>query len=260
MTLPTIISTRTSILTPALPLFTLPKGQTFGQPLADSPSQTSAAWSDPTPRGDLRHDGDGYFSSRPETPLSTTEDSSSQITASRLVNLLLSDDSIKEDLHRASVTSFLTWRQRPSRSATPTHDLSSSEMTATSLESGNDAPIPTLARASGGGEWEAGLSRRVAARRQSEMRRGKAFRAHHARHHGLDLFPRGLANVQGATKLSSLISSIFFPFRWLSRSYGDNGEDLPKKPRPGWSRFWVAACAVGVVLCVGAGVSYWGVR
>lgn len=266
--LPTMLSTATTIDPSGVPLFSIPLAITEENPAPELP--TPASWTEPTPRCNLGQDADGYFSSLPLTPVSSIGSSrpasTSIITCTRLVDIVLGEDATCTlEIHHASAKAFLSWRQRSSRSHTPTLDLSSSQTsaaTATSLESGQ-GPMPTLARAQGGGEWEAGLSRRVAARRQSEMRRGRSFRAYHGHGYGrgLELFPRSLPSVRTGSRLSNLISSIFYPLTLLTRAsstpYSGSNDDPNRKNRRGWTRV-VVACAVGVVLCVGVG--YWCVR
>jgi len=108
---------------------------------------------DPTPRPGV--EGLSYFPSQDDQPHSDL--------VSQLIGALQSPDKVQS----ASTTRFLSWRQ--SR-----RDLSSSQTsTSHSHEHSHEsssyeaAPMPTLARAQGGGEWEATLSRRLANRRQS---------------------------------------------------------------------------------------------
>jgi len=118
-----------------------------------SPLDSPHAIPDPTPRPGV--EGLSYFPSQDDQPDSDL--------VSQLISTLQSPDKVQS----ASTTKFLSWRQ--SR-----RDLSSSQAsTSHSHEHSHEsssyeaAPMPTLARAQGGGEWEATLSRRLANRRQS---------------------------------------------------------------------------------------------
>lgn len=108
---------------------------------------------DPTPRPGV--EGLSYFPSQDEY-------SHSDLIA-QFINTLQSPDKVQS----ASTTKFLTWRQ--SRRDLSSSHTSTSHSHEQSHESSSyeAAPMPTLARAQGGGEWEATLSRRLAHRRQS---------------------------------------------------------------------------------------------
>ena len=124
-----------------------------------SPLNSPHAIPDPTPRPGV--EGLSYFPSQDDQPHSDL--------VFQLISALQSPDKVQS----ASTTKFLSWRQ--SR-----RDLSSSQASTThshehSHESSSyeAAPMPTLARAQGGGEWEATLSRRLANRRQSHSQHPK---------------------------------------------------------------------------------------
>jgi hypothetical protein len=119
----------------------------------NSPLNSPHAIPDPTPRPGV--EGLSYFPSQ--------DDQLHSDLVSQLISTLQSPDKVQS----SSTTKFLSWRQ--SR-----RDLSSSQTSTThshehSHESSSyeAAPMPTIARVQGGGEWEATLSRRLANRRQS---------------------------------------------------------------------------------------------
>lgn len=165
---------------------------------ASHPSQISdSRLHGPTPRA--RDDMDGYFASQhfcspltssgsaadpasthstnsartPRSPSILREGTAPMSTAARSLSDLLSSPST---LVYQSTASFLAWRYSlngPSSTATSPISVSASASAYASASSsycfgGN--PMPTVARAQGGGEWEANLSRRVAQRRESEGR------------------------------------------------------------------------------------------
>jgi hypothetical protein len=118
-----------------------------------SPLNSPLAIPDPTPRPGV--EGLSYFPSQ--------DDQLHSDLVSQLISTLQSPGKVQS----ASTIKFLSWRQ--SR-----RDLSSSQTSTThshehSHESSSyeAAPMPTIARVQGGGEWEATLSRRLANRRQS---------------------------------------------------------------------------------------------
>jgi hypothetical protein len=118
-----------------------------------SPIHPPSAAPDPTPMPGV--EGQSYFPSPP--PHSTSPSTHSQL-AIRLLGALRSPD----DMQRASTEKFLAWRSAR-RDLASSHASISHESSTGSYE----AAMPTVARAKGGGEWEANLSRRLAKRRQS---------------------------------------------------------------------------------------------
>ena len=146
----------TSSLSDIVPIIHPPPISQADDPIIEavsSPLGSPHAIPDPTPRPGV--EGLSYFPAQNEQPHSDL--------VSLLINTLHSPDKVQS----ASTTKFLSWRQ--SR-----RDLSSSQTSAShshehSHESSSyeAAPMPTLARVQGGGEWEATLSRRLANRRQS---------------------------------------------------------------------------------------------
>lgn len=165
---------------------------------ASHPSQISdSRLHGPTPRA--RDDMDGYFASQhfcspltssgsaadpasmhstnsartPRSPSILREGTAPMSTAARSLCNLFSSPST---LVYQSTAYFLAWRYSlngPSSTATSPISVSASASAYASASSsycfgGN--PMPTVARAQGGGEWEANLSRRVAQRRESEGR------------------------------------------------------------------------------------------
>jgi len=127
---------------------------------ASSPLASPHAIPDPTPRPGV--EGLSYF------PSQSTGGNSSLI--SHLINTLQSPVQVQS----ASTAKFLSWRQSR-RDLSSNHTSTSHSHESSSCEA---APMPTIARAQGGGEWEANLSRRLANRRQSflspdESKRGR---------------------------------------------------------------------------------------
>lgn len=100
----------------------------------------------------------------PETPLSPTIHPLSTI---RTLTMALESSS---EIVSASVDRFLSWRPASLDSSNESLGTASAETASsgpTGLTEGDVQPMPTVVRAQGGGEWEAGLSRRVAKRRES---------------------------------------------------------------------------------------------
>jgi hypothetical protein len=119
-------------------------------------------------------EGQSYF---PSLASSSTQNKTHSSLIRQLMNVLHDSDSIQ----RASSDKFLSWRsanrhRSQSSSQTSTHESSSID----SYEA-EAAAMPTVARAQGGGEWEAGLSRRLAKRRQSDGLGQSRASAHHTR-------------------------------------------------------------------------------
>ncbi|TXT10803.1 hypothetical protein VHUM_02308 [Vanrija humicola] len=139
---------------------------------------------------------------------------------------------ILDDPHRvrsASAATFLSWR--------PTADTTSP---ASSNYDVGGVPMPTVARAVGGGEWEATLSRRLAQRREIDAsgrrRRSSHSPPHDAKEPCAPLFPRHRAGA-ASVGLADLVDSVFGGVRQV----------LARTP---WTRV-VMACAVA--LAVGCG-------
>jgi hypothetical protein len=118
-----------------------------------SPIHSPSAAPDPTPMPGV--EGLSYFPSHPPHPASASAHSQFVI---RLLRALRSP----EDVQKASTDKFLDWRSAR-------RDLASSHASISHESSTGfyEAAMPTVARAQGGGEWEANLSRRLAKRRQS---------------------------------------------------------------------------------------------
>lgn len=188
-------------------------------------------------------------------------------TIQETVNLI---ERILDDPHRvrsASASTFLSWR--PTANSTidslptvpPTQTSSLTADTTSPASSNYDVggvPMPTVARAVGGGEWEATLSRRLAQRREVDASvhrsargararaRGRRRRSSHSPPHGAKepcapLFPRHRA-AAASVGLADLVEGVF----------GGVKHVLARTP---WSRV-VMACAVAIA--VGCGI--WAVR
>jgi hypothetical protein len=154
---------------------TVPVVRHTSEPSLESPSsslQSPPVIPDPTPRPGV--EGLSYFPSQDSGHHSDL--------VSSLIKTLQSPDKVQT----ASTAKFFSWRQirrdlsSSHTSTSPSHSHSHSHSHEHSHESSSceAAPMPTLARAQGGGEWEANLSRRLANRRQStstaeESKRGR---------------------------------------------------------------------------------------
>lgn len=123
---------------------------------------------DPTPRPAL--EGLSYFHDHPPSPciLALTEtlpsaDGGVDPDVQRFIHALSHMDRIRQ----ASTAKFLDWRRPTPADMSSSHHSHESSSAASGFEA---SPImPTVARAQGGGEWEANLSRRLAKRRQTQI-------------------------------------------------------------------------------------------
>ena len=191
-------------------LFDLPDLSAGMTSHAPSPSPPRVDDSEPTPMPQL--DTASYFA-----PLSPPPPSPNPIDM--LCNIL---DSIPI-VQTASTAKFLAWR--PARSLESS--ITSSASPVSSSFEGN--VMPTVARAQGGGEWEASLSRRIAKQHQRRQRRHVERRPC-----GKPLFPTS----SGSVGLSDLVENAFKPLRaaWAGNK--------------GWRR---AAVVCAVAMAVGWG-------
>jgi hypothetical protein len=121
--------------------------------IPESPLDSPHAIPDPTPRPGV--EGLSYFPSQ--------DDRSHSDLVSRLIDTLKSPDKVQS----ASTAKFLSWRQSRRDLSSSRTSTSHSQEHSHESSSYEAAPMPTLARVQGGGEWEANLSRRLANRRQS---------------------------------------------------------------------------------------------
>lgn len=138
------------------PLLQLPPMQStspaysYPHPFAPGPT--------PRPSDSSQSEGAGYFASTPSPSPSTDVD--------QFIHAL----SHLHEIQQASVATFLSWRpSHPLAEPEAEADLASSLTSHSSGVEGEAGVMPTVARAQGGGEWEAGLSRRLAKRRQSSV-------------------------------------------------------------------------------------------
>ncbi|WVF72673.1 hypothetical protein IAT40_007491 [Kwoniella sp. CBS 6097] len=200
---------------------------------------------EPTPRAsdEASGPGSGYFAPRSYTP--SPSPSRSRLGAGlgiqEAIKLLSRIHSDPSSTIKVSIDSFLIWRaaqaqarvnvkvkqraQHPEEttgiSGTPSGQRTmTSSMTSASSSYGTGGPMPTVARAQGGGEWEATLSRRVAQRRESVLSRDRereraraspTFQsrsanraAGHSSGSGANLTPLSAAAGAGAAGTSSL--------------------------------------------------------
>jgi hypothetical protein len=122
----------------------------------------------PTPMPSLHTDN--YFTPRTRSP----SPARSEITQS--VNLLQRVLADTASVRQASTAAFLRWRSIPPPAVTPEHNLSSSQSSIATRTSEDVSPLktmPTVARAQGGKEWEASLSRRIARTRRGSRKSSK---------------------------------------------------------------------------------------
>lgn len=124
----------------------------------------------PTPRPNDDLEPSNYFGSRSRSRSRTGSRSKSHSQSHDVAHFIHALSHLPE-VQQASIAKFLTWR--PTRPILEI-DMASSQISQTSQTSHSSggmgvegAPMPTVARAQGGGEWEANLSRRLAKRRQS---------------------------------------------------------------------------------------------
>ncbi|WVQ74825.1 hypothetical protein IAR50_004432 [Cryptococcus sp. DSM 104548] len=197
------------------------------------------------------------------------------------VELLLSLFDTPQNLSERSTASFLAWRHSPYSSATNSSHTSYPTSPSPSASSYYAGAMPTVARAQGGGEWEATLSRRVAQRRESgDAVMGKGGKEHlkvkgqRKRRRSMDkgmgqsdyyhaLFPRVPSSSTGKKEtLSSIVRKALA--EWKGRLYlghgasagsgsvdkdGDHGKGAPR-------RLWKWGVVVGAVFVLGWGVWY----
>lgn len=142
-----------------VPTITIPD-QTRSPPTSKSPLMSPHAIPEPTPRPGF--EGLSYFADHEPHTSSFVND-----LVAELINTLQYPDKVQI----ASTAKFLAWRQSR-RDLASSHTSHSHSHSHESSASGEVAPMPTLARAQGGGEWEANLSRRLAQRRQSQTQSG----------------------------------------------------------------------------------------
>lgn len=120
-----------------------------------SPTPSPHGEADPTPM--LRAESQSYFERDNAQPTGSSVTPDCNALRAVLKNL--------GAIQSASTVSFLDWRP-PLPLESSVSSLAASHGSASTMESGS-APMPLVARAQGGGEWEASLSRRVAKRRES---------------------------------------------------------------------------------------------
>ncbi len=207
-------------------LFSLPAEEQDGPSRAPTPSPPRDA--DPTPMP--CPESQNYFSPRVPTP-------SPPIDVDPLDHLLRAIDAA-DLIEQASITKFISWR--PARSLESSMTSSVSPASSSSDISG---PMPTVARVQGGGEWEAGLSRRVAQRREvHHVHRGRTRRRPSRspeRPPCHPLFPKS-APKTASVGLTALAESIFKPVRAIWDG------------QRGWTKA-VFVCTVAVAI----GLGYW---
>ncbi|KAK4683576.1 hypothetical protein P7C73_g6667, partial [Tremellales sp. Uapishka_1] len=157
----------------------------------------------------------------------------------------------EREIRANSIQKFLSWRLDTAGPA-PLHQplqLPHAPSTATaspaSSQFGESLHLrPTVARASGGGEWEAGLSRRVAKRKESVGKVGRARRGSLGKKRSVSecfpLFPNGLpVGPRAGVGLKDLVDKTFAKARkgmdWRRLVLG-----LTVVCAVGWGCWWVA--------------------
>lgn len=151
--------------------------------IGDDVQAAAAGGSAPLPAAESAHldeatpmphtEGSSYFqqplSARPSTsPIQESEASSETAEHISSIQAVLAALDSPDNLVMKSVDRFLAWRPAPLDSSDSSLGTTSA---GTSGAAGLDRefpPMPTVARAQGGGEWEAGLSRRIAKRRETD--------------------------------------------------------------------------------------------
>ena len=195
------------------------KAQSQGSDPSDkTPDESRAATpsprqGDPTPMPTLERKG-SYFS----RPLAhaTSSDSLESGLAAAFIRAIGDMSSIADD----SIAKFVSWRT--ASAVTPLE----SSVTSASSSNGAQPPMPTVARASGGGEWEASLSRRVASahaharekerrsrlKKKEEKENERVKRLEHERRCG-PLFPRSSRpmTLPSSTGIRTFWTTIFGP-------------------------------------------------
>lgn len=130
-----------------------------------APTPSPPKLDEPTPMPMSRVESSSYFIGTHDS----SNDASSDTTHARLVLSLLDE---APSIMSASTSKFLAWRPDPASlallEASQSSLGSSTPASASSAFDMSSAPMPTVARAQGGGEWEANLSRRMAKRRESD--------------------------------------------------------------------------------------------
>jgi hypothetical protein len=143
----------------SLPLFTLEHSR--------APTPSPPKLDEPTPMPMSRVESSSYFIGAHDT----SNDASGDTTQVR-VRLVLSLLDEAPSIMSASTSKFLAWRPESASfaplEASQSSFGSSTPASASSAFDMGSAPMPTVARAQGGGEWEANLSRRIAKRRESD--------------------------------------------------------------------------------------------
>lgn len=154
------------------------------------------------------------------------------------IDLLIRAIDSAELIQEASITKFISWRPARSLESSMTSSVSPA-----SSSSDISRPMPTVARAQRAGEWEAGLSRRVAQRKEvHHVHRGRVRRRvsrSPERPPCHPLFPKASPKT-ASVGLNALAESFFRPLRMMW-----DGQRV-------WNRA-VLACAVAVAV----GVGYW---
>ena len=240
---------------------------------------------DPTPMP-FGHSAQSYF-----PPLPSQQTPAEDLAQDLLFNLIQANSRESE-----SIEKFMSWRQ----TARTTSEASSMEGSMTSHSSNpilsspgviDTSPMPTVAKAGGGGEWEAGMSRRVAAhlqrgqhdrsRDRGRGRRRPGDRVSAARPLGrgcLPLFPiangvHGTRHVRSSRHLDglrSIWSSIFFAPGIGMNQPGEKGssteKDVDEKdnstkdvggPTSGRRKSWIKRFGVTAAVISAVGIGWW---
>ncbi|WVW85756.1 hypothetical protein I302_107794 [Kwoniella bestiolae CBS 10118] len=236
---------------------------------AKTPSLRSTELVEPTPRPS--DETSEYFAPRAYSPSPSSSKDYSPVRSieqgdqavSQLIDLVDSPSACTGK----SIDTFLSWRanqhtDRPIHLTSPVPSLfditgqgertMASSLTSTSSGVG---AMPTVARAQGGGEWEATLSRRVAQRRESDSGRDKSTVSLRGR--GTSRRRRSLEKIKDCSPLPPL-----FPRNKKGKgvSVSDKGLGVNElvdktfmRSVKKWTRGWRGLLVVGLVVAVGWG-------
>ncbi|WWC71681.1 uncharacterized protein I206_105639 [Kwoniella pini CBS 10737] len=238
---------------------------------------------EPTPK--LSEETSGYFAPRTYTPSPSSSREASPIrsVSHPAVQHLLDIVNAPAALTDESINAFLLWRSsqvashredqqylsRQSICDETRQGILAGERTMTSSitsASSGVGAMPTVARAQGGGEWEATLSRRVAQRRESDSNRDRNSTSLRG-----SSSTNGMKNVgrirrkKSSEKLNKLNNSTdkshssLFP-TYPSKGISEKGLGIDKlmnktfvKSVRRWTQGWRGLLVVGLVVAVGCG-------
>ncbi|KAK6910595.1 hypothetical protein I203_104627 [Kwoniella mangroviensis CBS 8507] len=238
---------------------------------------------EPTPRPSDEASASGYFAPRSYTPSPASSPGLSgefgidMQAVSQIISILHDPTGCMD----RSIDTFLSWRSTlthrttdhltspvPSLYGDMTGQGQGERTMASSLTSTSSGvgAMPTVARAQGGGEWEATLSRRVAQRRESDSSRcirDKSIGMGTSNLRGKGRRKRSLEKIPKVVEKEKDCLPPLFPRKSTSKSKGvsDKGlgvNDMVEKTFflrsvKKWTRGWRGLLVVGLVVAVGYG-------